>query len=111
MEIENVIDYCYYLLINQRGHQIDRNEPNKIYPIDLHEPGGPLERRLTCRCFRTFFTHHLVKAGMPEIFVQVLRGDSSKDAAWKDNYLEPEDLINEEIKDAFLIKIPQLICY
>lgn len=112
----NVRDECPYLWINQRGHQIDKDEPNKViqefaYPIGLHEPGGPLERRLRCHSFRKFFTHHLVKAGMPEIFVQVLRGDSLKDAAWKDNYLEPEDLINEEIRDAFLVKIPQLICY
>lgn len=107
---------CEYLWITPRGYHIDEDKPNEIIamyaePLGLHEPGGPLERRLTCHCFRKFFTHHLTKNGMPELFLQVLRGDSLKDAAWKDNYIEPEDLINEEIRVSYFSTVPELICY
>ena len=107
---------CKYLWITHRGHHFNEEDINRMIayyaePLGLHRPGGPLEKRLTCHCFRKFFTHHLTKNGMTELFVQILRGDSLKDAAWKDNYIEPEDMINEEIRYMYSDTAPQLICY
>lgn len=105
-----------YLWITERGGRIHKDYPNEAIafyarPLGLHESNGPLEKRLTCHCFRKWFTHHLVKNGMTEVYMQILRGDSLKDAAWKDNYLEPEDLIDQEIREEYLNCIPQLLCY
>lgn len=105
-----------YLWITQRGGRVHKDYPNELIayhaePLGLHEPRGPLEQRLTCHCFRKWFTHHLVKNGMTEIYMQILRGDSLKDAAWKDNYLEPEDLIDFEIRQEYLSCMPPIVCY
>lgn len=105
-----------YLWITQRGSRIHKDYPNEVIayyaePLDLHDPHGPLEHRFTCHCFRKWFTHHLVKNGMTEVYMQILRGDSLKDAAWKENYIEPEDLIDSEIRREYLACMPAIVCY
>ncbi|WP_406657403.1 phage integrase N-terminal SAM-like domain-containing protein [Methanolobus sp. ZRKC2] len=105
-----------YLWIAENGRRLNKNDPNKIIqefaePVGLHDPNGPSERRLTTHCFRKFMTHHFTKNGMPSIFLQLLRGDSLSDKAWKDNYLEPEDLIDNEVRTCFEYTAPPLLCY
>jgi len=59
-----------------------------------------------------FLIHYnigIIKNGMTEVYMQILRGDSLKDAVWKDNYLEPEDLMDQEIRQEYLNCMSELI--
>ena len=95
------------------GGKIHKDYTNQVIahyaePLGFHEPNGPLERRLTCHCFRKWFTHHLYAAGMDETSIMILRGDSLKGKAWSGSYLEPNEL-TEQIKKEYLKYIPKLL--
>jgi len=48
----------------------------------MHDPHGPLERKLTPHCFRHFFTSYLFRAGMTPLYIKFLRGDSLRTESW-----------------------------
>lgn len=95
------------------GGRIHKDYTNAVIahyaePLGLHEPNGPLEKRLTCHCFRKWFTHHLFAAGMDETSIMILRGDSLKKHAWSGSYLEPDEL-TEQVRADYLKCIPKLL--
>lgn len=97
----------------QGGGKIHKDYTNEVIaqhaePLGLHEPNGPLNKRLTCHCFRKWFTHHLYAAGMDETSIMILRGDSLKSKAWSGSYLEPDEL-TEQIKEEYFKRIPKLL--
>ena len=75
-------------------------------PSGLHEPGGPLHKRLTCHCFRGFFTTYMQRAGMDEIYIKWLRGDSLKKKTWANHYLEFDP---ELVREEYLSCVPELL--
>ena len=69
------------LFISDTGAKMHKDMPNQIIataaePLGLHKPGGQLIDKLTCHCFRYFFTTELFHAGMKEKHIEYLRGDS-----------------------------------
>lgn len=69
------------LFITDNGAKMHQDTPNRIIataaePLGLHKPGGYLIEKLTCHCFRYFFTTELFHAGMKEKHIEYLRGDS-----------------------------------
>jgi site-specific recombinase XerD len=95
------------------GGKIHKDYTNEVIsyyaePLGLHEPNGPLNKRLTCHCFRKWFTHHLYAAGMDETSIMILRGDSLKGKAWSGSYLEPNEL-TEQIKEEYFKCVPKLL--
>ncbi|MCK5608976.1 tyrosine-type recombinase/integrase [Candidatus Pacearchaeota archaeon] len=69
------------LFITDAGAKMHKDIPNEIIataaePLGLHKPGGYLIEKLTCHCFRYFFTTELFKAGMVREHIEYLRGDS-----------------------------------
>jgi len=95
------------------GGRIHKDYTNAVIaqyaePLGLHEPNGPLERRLTCHCFRKWFTHYLYASGMDEVSIMILRGDSLKKSAWSGSYLEPNELL-PEIRKEYFRGIPKLL--
>lgn len=102
-----------WLWISDRGGRIHKDYSNEVIafyaqPLGLHQPNGPLEKRLTCHCFRKWFTHHLYAAGMDGTMIKILRGDSLTKDAWTSNYLEPDEL-TEEVKKEYFKRIPILL--
>lgn len=103
---------CPWLWISDRGGRIHKDYTNAVIsfyaqPLRLHQPNGPLEKRLTCHCFRKWFTHYLYAAGMGETMIKILRGDSLSREAWSSNYLEPNEL-TEEVREEYFARIPRL---
>lgn len=90
-----------WLWISQRGGRIHKDDPGRIIAkyaarIGIHEHGGPLEQRLTCHCFRHFFTTELFRAGMDPQYIKWLRGDSLQKEAWQIyNHIDPEKVREE----------------
>lgn len=114
MEWRNRKARSKWLWISNHGKRIHKDYTNAVLayyakPLNLHEPGGPLERRLTAHCFRGFFTTQLRKAGMIEEYLQVLRGDSLQKQTWKNHYLSDEYLGFEEIRKEYLRCMPELL--
>lgn len=77
-----------YLLISNKGGRIHKDAPGMIIAelgekLHLHDPEGPLERKLTPHCFRHYFTSHLFRAGMNPQYIKFLRGDSMRLEAWQ----------------------------
>lgn len=103
----------WFWVTTHGGGKIHKDYTNAVIsqyaqPFQLHESNGPLEKRLTCHCFRKWFTHHLFAAGMDETTIMILRGDSLKAKAWSGSYLEPDEL-TEQIKGEYLRCIPKLL--
>lgn len=101
------------LWISSRGGRIHKDDANKIIaayaqPLGFHDPGGPLENKLTTHCFRKFMTHHLYAKGMRDASIKIVRGDSLSKQAWTSNYLEPDEL-TLEVTDEFLRCSPALL--
>jgi site-specific recombinase XerD len=99
------------LWISDNGYKIHKDYSNDIIahyakPLGLHEPNGPLYQRLTCHCFRGFFTTQMQRAGMQEVYIKWLRGDSLKKKTWANNYLEFDP---ELIRKEYLSCVPELI--
>lgn len=104
---------CDWLWIGDRGCRFHKDYTNEVIafyaqPLGLHQPNGPLEKRLTCHCFRKWFTHHLFVAGMDGTTIKILRGDSLNKDAWTSNYLEPNEL-TEMVRNEYLACIPTLL--
>lgn len=84
-----------WLWISKRGGRIHKDYPNKIItsiakPLNLHDPEGQLCSKLTCHCFRHWFTTHLYRAGMKDQYIKWLRGDSLNKEAWQGyNRIDP----------------------
>jgi len=77
-----------WLWISQRGGRVHKDYTGKVIAacgqnIGLHDPDGPLDKRLTPHCFRHFFTTELYKAGMDSQYIKWLRGDSLQNEAWQ----------------------------
>lgn len=73
--------------------------------LGIHEPGGSLDKRLTCHCFRHFFTTSLFRSGMRSEFIMFLRGDSLGRESWHIyNHLD-----YDSIRDDYLSCIPSLL--
>lgn len=100
---------CPALLISPYGKRMKKTTPNDIVAfygqkVGLHDPHGPLNRKLTPHAFRHWFTTHLRKAGMPREFIQELRGDSRNQTI--DIY---DHLDMSEIREAYNDCMPSLI--
>lgn len=96
-----------WLWVSQRGGRIHKDETNAILahyaqPLGLHTPGGPLHKRLTCHCLRGFATTQLERAGMKEMYIKWLRGDSMGADAMREHYInfDPEIIREEYLKSA-----------
>lgn len=73
--------------------------------LGIHESGGPLDKRLTCHCFRHFFTTSLFRSGMRSELIMFLRGDSLGREAWHIyNHLD-----YDSIREEYLSCIPSLL--
>ena len=91
---------CEALWIKPSGRRMDKDDPYDIVTayaikLGLHDPNGPLNRKLTPHCFRHWFTTHLNRAGMSKEYIQELRGDSHQDAFDIYNHIDPDDLREE----------------
>lgn len=100
-----------YLWISDSGGRVHKDYINEILakyaqPLGLHDPDGPLYKRLTAHCLRGFLTTQLQRAGMQETYIQWLRGDSLKKETWKSNYLKMDA---EIIRDEFYRCAPPLL--
>lgn len=103
-----------YLWISERGGHIHKDWTNEMLcyyaePLGMHKPGGPLETRLTCHCFRGFFTTELRKAGIIDEYLQHLRGDSINKETWKAHYLSKNYMVFDNIRAEYLRCMPQLL--
>jgi integrase/recombinase XerD len=70
--------------------------------LGLHDPKGPLQKRLTPHCCRHFFTTHLRRAKMEREHVAWLRGDAKKETM--DIYLHIDP---QEVRESYRARIPQ----
>jgi len=100
-----------YLWITDTGHGIHKDHINDILayyatPLGLHQPGGPLYKRLTCHCLRGFVTTQMQRAGLQDVYIKWLRGDSLKKETWANNYVEFDP---ELIRKEYLACVPTLI--
>ena len=91
---------CEALWVKPTGRRMDKDDPYDIVTTyamkqGLHDPNGPLNRKLTPHCFRHWFTTHLNRAGMSKEYIQELRGDSHQDAFDIYNHIDPSDLRQE----------------
>ena len=101
------------LWISSRGGRIHKDDVNDVIavyaqPLGFHDPGGPLDKRLTSHCFRKFMTHYLYANGARDATIKIIRGDSLQKQAWTSNYLEPDEL-TEEVTSEFLRCSPSLL--
>ena len=97
------------LFISDAGAKMHKDMPNQIIataaePLGLHKPGGQLIDKLTCHCFRYFFTTELFHAGMKEKHIEYLRGDSPNRTMDIYNRLKLE-----MVKAEYLRYIPSLL--
>ncbi|SFM90435.1 tyrosine-type recombinase/integrase [Methanolobus profundi] len=100
-----------YLWISNRGGRIHKDDTNNILayyaePLGLHNPNGPLHKKLTCHCLRGFFTTQMQRAGMQEVYIKWLRGDSLKKKTWASNYIEFDP---ELVRKEYLSCVPALL--
>lgn len=93
-------------------NRMTKDMPNQIIQhhaakLGLHDPdpNAPLDQRLSCHCFRHFFTTALYNAGMSPEHIKYLRGDSLTREAWQ-IYLHIEP---ERVKKEYLKCIPSLL--
>lgn len=105
-----------YLWVTGRSGHIHKDDTNAMIAhyaekLGLHDHAGPLEKRLTCHCFRGFFTTELRRAGMRIEYLKILRGDSTKKQTWDEHYLSEEYKGFEHIRQEYLRCVPQLIIY
>lgn len=104
-----------WLWISKRGGRIHKDLPNKIIaslaaPLYLHTPEGPLCKKLTCHCFRHFFTTHLHRAGMKDQYIKWIRGDSMSKEAWQGyNHIDPEKVRCEYLRCIPKILVPDSV--
>jgi len=85
------------------NNRMTKDLPNQIIQhhgakLGLHntDPDAPLEQRLTCHCFRHFFTTQLYQKGMSPEHIKWLRGDSLSREAWQIYlHIDPEDVRTE----------------
>ncbi|WP_091938019.1 tyrosine-type recombinase/integrase [Methanolobus profundi] len=100
-----------YLWISTTGHRIHKDYVNAVIqyyakPLGMHDHHGPLHTRLTSHCLRGFFTTQMQRAGMQEVYIKWLRGDSLKKKTWANNYLEFDP---ELVRKEYLSCVPELI--
>ena len=100
-----------YLWISNTGYRIHKDYVNEVIqhyarPLGLHNHYGPLHTRFTSHCLRGFFTTQMQRAGMQEIYINWLRGDSLKKKTWANNYLEFDP---ELVRKEYLSCVPELI--
>ena len=99
-----------WLWVSQKGGRVHKDYPGKVIAacgqnIGLHDPDGPLDKKLTPHCFRHFFTTELFKAGMDPQYIKWLRGDSMQKEAWQVyNHIDPET-----VRAEYERCIPQLL--
>ncbi|MFA0823491.1 MAG: tyrosine-type recombinase/integrase [Methanomethylovorans sp.] len=103
-----------YLWVSEHGGHIHKDWTNEMIayyaePLGLHKPRGSLETRLTCHCFRGFFTTSLREAGMTDEYLQQLRGDSINKETWKAHYLSKGYMSFEKIRAEYLQSMPELL--
>jgi integrase/recombinase XerD len=96
------------LFMNQRGTRLGTNGiynlvTNAAQRWNLHDPEGPVRDRFTPHCCRHWFTTQLRRAAMPDYMIAELRGDA--DARTMDIYTHID---HDELREAYLAKIPQL---
>jgi site-specific recombinase XerD len=97
------------LFVNSRGYALKKELPNKWLAeigteLKIHNSNGPLHKKITCHCFRHFFTTHLHRAGMNEEFIKWLRGDAINESWQIYNHIDPE-----EVRDQYCACIPSLL--
>jgi integrase/recombinase XerD len=97
------------LFTNQYGERLQRNGifnavTSAAMAVDLHDPDATNHgERFTPHCCRHWFTTHLRRSGMRREFIQVLRGDSRRDA------IDIYDHIDEqELRESYIAHIPTL---
>jgi site-specific recombinase XerD len=99
-----------WLWISTRGGRVHKDDTNAIIahyaaPLGLHQPGGPLHKKLTCHCLRGFGTTQMQRSGMDPIYIKYLRGDSMKKSAMEQHYIKfREDIVRE----SFEMHVPKL---
>ncbi|WP_407282148.1 tyrosine-type recombinase/integrase [Methanolobus sp. WCC1] len=101
------------LFITDNGYRIDKDYPNDVIqhyaePLGLHDRSGPLYKKLTSHCLRGFLTTQLQRAGMDEVYIMWLRGDSLKKKTWASHYL---DIDLELVRDQYERCVPELLGY
>ena len=102
-----------YLFLNKyQDNKMTREMPNQIiqhhgYKLGLHnpDPDAHLDEKLSCHCFRHFFTTQLYEAGMSPEHIKYLRGDSLTREAWQ-IYLHIDP---EQVKKEYERCIPSLL--
>jgi len=102
-----------YLWISDRGGRVHKDYPNQVIqyhavPLGLHDPNGPLEKRLSCQCFRGFLTTQLRRNGMKKEHIQTMLGHTLKNEVWTGHYLKIDMGI---VREEFFKCVPQLLCY
>ena len=101
-----------WLWVTGHGGRVHRDYPGQIIArigeeLGLHDPDGPLSRKLTPHCCRHWFVTHLYRAGLRVDYIKWLRGDSIQKEAWQlYNHIDPE-----EVRQDYLRCIPQLISF
>lgn len=105
----------FYLWISDNGSRIHKDYINNFLQhyaaaIGLHDKSSnaPLEKRLSCHCFRGFLTTHLRRNGMKEEHIKTMLGHSLKKDVWSEHYL---DIDMEHVREEYMDCVPQLICY
>lgn len=99
-----------WLLVSKHGGRIHKDLPGKILAAlgiqnGLHDPKGPLSKKLTPHCFRHWFTTHLFRAGMDPQYIMWLRGDSMGKQSWQlYNFIDPE-----QVRADYEKRIPKLL--
>lgn len=73
------------LFVGNHGRPLKKDYPNKwlseiCTPLGIHKQNGLLHEKVTCHCFRHFFTTYLRRAGMKTEHIQWLRGDAISDS-------------------------------
>lgn len=95
-----------YMWLSPRGGHQHKDDINALIskyakPLELHNASGPLNQRLTCHCFRGFFTTELRRAGMKKEYLMVLRGDSLEKHTIESHYLSSDYMDFENIRKEY----------
>ncbi len=100
-----------YLFINPNtGKKMHKDYPGSYLKkiglkMGIHEPNGPMHKKLTPHCWRYFFTTQLYRSGMDYEYIQYLRGDVMATQSWQIyNHIDPE-----HVREEYLRCIPKLL--
>ena len=103
---------CDNLFISPtHGGQLYKDYPNNFLrkvgkELNMHDPNGPLDKRLTTHSWRWTFTTWMHRAGMNDQYIKYLRGDVLGNRQTWEGYLEIDpDLVRLD----WLQRVPKLL--